>query len=77
MPQHSQHTNQSRHSNEDITITSIRVSIDDNSITKEKYDLEIQAPVAEISEQNPDDEHPDGGLTAWLVIFGVRFFSLS
>ena len=70
MVQHSQHTDESQHSNEDVTIESLRVSNDDGSISREKYDLET--PVEEISSQNLDDDHPDGGLTAWLMVAGVR-----
>jgi hypothetical protein len=68
MVQHSQHTEKSQHSNEDVTIDSLRVSNDGGS--REKYDLEI--PVEEMSSQNSDDDHPDGGFTAWLMVAGVR-----
>ena len=68
-----QPTNNSHHSNEDITIENVRIS-NDSSISKEKYDLE--APVEELSNQNTDDGHPDGGLTAWLVVAGVRILFL-
>ena len=65
-------TNNSRHSNKDIAVENVRISSDGSSISKEKYDLEVQTPVEEISDQNIDDGHPDGGLTAWLVVAGVR-----
>ena len=72
-----QRTNNSHHSNEDITAENARVSNDDSSILKEKYDLEVQTPVEELSNQNADDGHPDGGLTAWLIVAGVRILFLS
>lgn len=64
-------TKNSQHSIEDITVENVRVSSDGSSISKEKYDLEVQTPVEEISAQNTDDGHPDGGLTAWLIVAGV------
>ena len=68
MLQHSQHSNESQHSRNDITIENARISVDGNS--KEKYDLEVT--VIETSIENSDDyHHPDGGLTAWLVVVGV------
>ena len=67
-----QRTNGLQHSNKDIAVENVRVSSDDSSISKEKYDLEVQTPVEEISDQNTDDGHPDGGLTAWLIVAGVR-----
>ena len=45
-------------------------------MSKEKYDLEVRTPVEEILEQNKDDGHPDGGLTAWLIVAGVRLLFL-
>jgi hypothetical protein len=69
MAHHSQHTSESRHSDEDITVEIARVSTDDNSILKEKYDLEVQSLVKEVF---CHDDHPDGGLTAWLIVCGVR-----
>jgi hypothetical protein len=69
-------TKNSQHSNKDITVENVRVSIDGSSISREKYDLEVQTPVEEISDQNTDDGHPDGGLTAWLVVAGVCLPSL-
>lgn len=72
MVQHSQHTNDSQHSNEDITIENLRISNDDGLILTEKYDLEVQSPPEEIPGQNLDDGHPDGGFTAWLMVAGVR-----
>ena len=66
-----QRTNNSYHSNQDITIDNPRISNDDSSISKEKYDLEVTT-AGEISNQNTDDDHPDGGLTAWLIVAGVR-----
>ena len=65
-------TKNSQHSNKDITVENVRVSSDCSSISKEKYDLEVQSPVEEISDQITDDGHPDGGLTAWLIVAGVR-----
>jgi hypothetical protein len=71
------HTNNSQHSDKDITVENVRVSNDDSSMSKEKYDLEeVQIPVEEVSDQNADDSHPDGGLTAWLIVAGVRLLSL-
>ena len=64
-------TKNSQHSNKDITVENVRVSSDGSSISKEKYDLEVQIPVEEISDKNTDDDHPDGGLTAWLIVAGV------
>jgi hypothetical protein len=63
----------SQHSNKFITVENGRVTSDGSSISKEKYDLEVQTPVEEISDQNTgtDDGHPDGGLTAWLIVAGV------
>ncbi|KAF8800529.1 MFS general substrate transporter [Phlegmacium glaucopus] len=72
MAQHSQCTNESRHSNDDITAENAQISADDNSILKDAYDPELQSPVKEIPGQNLDDDHPDGGLTAWLIVCGVR-----
>ena len=69
------HANNSQHSTKDIDITveNVRVSNDDSSISKEKYDLEeVQTAAEEKSGQNTDDGHPDGGLTAWLIVAGVR-----
>jgi hypothetical protein len=64
----------SHHSNK---VENIRVSSDGSSISKEKYDFEVQTPVEEISDQNiADDGHPDGGLTAWLIVAGVCFLFL-
>ena len=65
-------TNSSQHSNKDIIVENVRVSSDGSSISKEKCDLEVQTTVEEISDQNADDGHPDGGLTAWLIVIGVR-----
>ena len=68
MLQHSQHTNESRHSK---NAENGRVSVEGNP--KEKYDLEVS--VNETLIENSDDyHHPDGGLTAWLVVVGVRLF---
>ena len=69
-------TKNSQHSNLDITVENVRVSSDCSSISKEKYDLEVQSPVEEISDQITDDGHPDGGLTAWLIVAGVRVLFL-
>ena len=66
------HTNNSQNSSKDITVENVRVSNDGSSISKEKYDLEVQTPVEEITNQITDDGHPDGGLTAWLIVAGVR-----
>jgi hypothetical protein len=66
-----QRTNNSHHSNQDITVDNPRLSNDDSSISKEKYDLEVTT-AGEILNQNADDDHPDGGLTAWLIVAGVR-----
>ena len=74
---YSQHTNDSQHADEEITVETLRISNDDGSILKEKYDLEVQTPVEAISSQNSDDDHPDGGLTAWLIVAGVRLFLYS
>ena len=74
MASHSQHTDESRHSNEDITVENVPVSNDGNSISKEKYDIEVQSPVIETLGQNSDHGYPDGGLAAWLVVAGVRLF---
>ena len=60
------HASNSQHS---ITIENVRVSNDDSSISKEEYDEEVQTPAEEKSDQ---DTHPDGGLTAWLIVAGVR-----
>ena len=65
-------TSNSQHSNKDITVENVRVSNDGSSISKEKYDLEVQTPVEETINQITDDSHPDGGLTAWLIVAGVR-----
>ena len=67
-------TNNSQHSNKDITIENVRVSNNGSSISEEKYDLEVQTPIEEVINQNTlaDDGHPDGGLTAWLIVAGVR-----
>ena len=67
MVQYSQHTNEPRHP---ITVESERISADDNSILKEKYDLEVQLPV-EACDRHLAADYPDGGLTAWLVVCGV------
>ena len=70
MVQYSQHTNEPRHP---TTVENERVSADDNnSILKEKYDLEVQPPV-EACDRHLDlaGDYPDGGLTAWLVVCGV------
>ena len=34
----------------------------------------MQTPIEEVINQNTlaDDGHPDGGLTAWLIVAGVR-----
>lgn len=72
-----QHSNESRHSNEDITIENAQVSIDDKSILKTEYDPELQSPDKETSGLNSDDDYPDGGLTAWLVVCGVRLSNFS
>ena len=69
-------TNNSQHSNKDIAVANVRISSDGSSISKEKYDLEVQTPVEEISDQNTDDGHPDGGLSAWLIVAGVRLLFL-
>lgn len=64
----SQHTSELRHSNEDVTVENARVLTDDIS----KTDLEVQIPVDDTSGKYSDYDHPDGGLTAWLVVVGVR-----
>ena len=64
-------TNNSQLTNKDIIVKNLRVSSDGSSISNEKYDLEVQTPVEEISNQSTDDGHPDGGLTAWLIVAGV------
>lgn len=49
---------------------------DDNEDLRGKFELEEK----EESISNTDDHFPDGGLAAWLVVFGVSFvltFSLS
>ena len=67
-------TNDSQDSNKDVDIENVLTSNDDSSTStsKERYDLGVQTPVEEISEKNTDDDYPDGGLTAWLIVVGVR-----
>ena len=67
--------NNSQHSDKDITVENVRALNDGSSLLKEKFDLEMQT-LEEISDQNTDDGHPDGGLTAWLIVAGVRFLFL-
>ena len=63
----------SHHSN-DITIGNTRSSdVDQNSIEKEKY--EANADVEEVpgrsKEVTAEEDYPDGGLRAWLIVVGV------
>lgn len=63
----------SHHSN-DITIGNARSSdVDENSIEKEKY--EANADVEEVQgrrkEVLAEEDYPDGGLRAWLIVVGV------
>jgi len=59
-------TNSSRHSN-DITTENIPSEVDTWS-TKEKYQAEVVETQGGL---NDDEEYPDGGLKAWLVVVGV------
>lgn len=70
-------TNDSQHSH-DISVENVRTSQDD-SITKEKYEVE---PVIEVVKtmEDLDEDFPDGGLRAWLIVAGVcksHFHNLS
>ena len=69
----------SHHSN-DITIGNTRSSdVDQNSIEKEKY--EANADVEEVpgrsKEVTAEEDYPDGGLRAWLIVVGVSSSLLS
>ncbi|KAF8147570.1 MFS general substrate transporter [Crassisporium funariophilum] len=67
MVHHDQDLYESRHSN-DITAENVRISTD-NSISKEKY--EGDTVIEEIREGESEEDFPDGGLRAWLIVCGA------
>ncbi|PPQ91371.1 hypothetical protein CVT25_004138 [Psilocybe cyanescens] len=66
------HTNDSRHSH-DITIENVRSSrADSASTSKEKYTVEPAVEVTSTKEkEETEDDHPDGGSRAWLIVAGA------
>lgn len=65
-----QNTSTSQHSN-DITAETKRTS-SDHSMSKETYEVDPACEVVENSGPS-DDDYPDGGLRAWLIVAGVSF----
>jgi len=63
-----QETSTSQHSN-DITVENKRTS-SDHSISKETYEFDPACEVVGVSGTSEDD-YPDGGLRAWLIVAGV------
>ena len=63
-----QETSTSQHSN-DITVENKRTS-SNHSISKETYEADPACEVAGASGTSEDD-YPDGGLRAWLIVAGV------